>query len=221
GPNWGAKKPGSDSHCTCSGVEEQRLSALPEVERSITQEAEVHHMQAASPLHHITQSLAPNNLVRLHTVCEATEDFQRVTNVGYQAYHVSKENPLSPILHYIVSYKPRWIMDVLCWKENRRLCPGGVLGFPCYSLDGDNIRQKLNSNLGFTSVDREESIRRIAEVAKLFADAGLVCITSLISPFTKDRNEARKIHERSGLSFFEVFIDAPLEVFESRDVKGI
>lgn len=56
---------------------------------------------------------------------------------------------------------------------------------PCYSLDGDNIRHGLNKNLGFTSVDREENIRRVAEVAKLFADAGLVCITSFISPFTK------------------------------------
>lgn len=56
---------------------------------------------------------------------------------------------------------------------------------PCYSLDGDNIRHGLNKNLGFSSEDREENIRRIAEVAKLFADAGLVCITSFISPFTK------------------------------------
>lgn len=94
-------------------------------------------------------------------------------------------------------------------------------GIPCYSLDGDNIRQGLNRNLGFTSVDREENIRRIAEVAKLFADAGLVCITSFISPFTKDRQEAKKIHVQSGLPFFEVFIDAPLEVCESRDVKGL
>jgi len=58
-------------------------------------------------------------------------------------------------------------------------------GIPCYSLDGDNIRHGLNKNLGFTATDREENIRRIAEVAKLFADAGLVCITSFISPFTK------------------------------------
>lgn len=61
-------------------------------------------------------------------------------------------------------------------------------GIPCYSLDGDNIRHGLNKNLGFTSEDREENIRRIAEVAKLFADAGLVCITSFISPFTKVSN---------------------------------
>lgn len=56
---------------------------------------------------------------------------------------------------------------------------------PCYSLDGDNIRHGLNKNLGFSSEDREENVRRIAEVAKLFADAGLVCITSFISPYTK------------------------------------
>ncbi|KAI4875279.1 hypothetical protein NFI96_018146 [Prochilodus magdalenae] len=94
-------------------------------------------------------------------------------------------------------------------------------GIPCYSLDGDNIRHGLNKNLGFSSTDREENIRRIAEVAKLFADAGLVCITSFISPFTKDRDEARKIHDSTGLPFFEVFVNAPLEVCEQRDVKGL
>lgn len=59
---------------------------------------------------------------------------------------------------------------------------------PCYSLDGDNVRHGLNKNLGFSAGDREENIRRIAEVAKLFADAGLICITSFISPFTKVRD---------------------------------
>lgn len=58
-------------------------------------------------------------------------------------------------------------------------------GIPCYTLDGDNIRQGLNKNLGFTPEDREENVRRIAEVAKLFADAGLVCITSFISPYAQ------------------------------------
>ncbi|KAL0964457.1 hypothetical protein UPYG_G00324110 [Umbra pygmaea] len=94
-------------------------------------------------------------------------------------------------------------------------------GIPCYSLDGDNVRHGLNKNLGFTAVDREENIRRIAEVAKLFADAGLVCITSFISPYTKDRADARKILEDAGLPFFEVFVNAPLDVCESRDVKGL
>uniref|UniRef100_A0A8C5NG85 Bifunctional 3'-phosphoadenosine 5'-phosphosulfate synthase 2-like n=1 Tax=Gouania willdenowi TaxID=441366 RepID=A0A8C5NG85_GOUWI len=92
---------------------------------------------------------------------------------------------------------------------------------PSYSLDGDNIRHGLNKNLGFSSEDREENIRRVAEVAKLFADAGLVCVTSFISPFAKDREKAKKIHESSGLQFFEVFVDASLEVCESRDVKGL
>ncbi|KAL7990440.1 hypothetical protein Chor_013870 [Crotalus horridus] len=96
-----------------------------------------------------------------------------------------------------------------------------LYGIPCYSLDGDNIRHGLNKNLGFSADDREENIRRIAEVAKLFADAGLVCITSFISPFAKDRENARKIHETAGLPFFEVFVDAPLNICESRDVKGL
>ncbi|XP_076833742.1 bifunctional 3'-phosphoadenosine 5'-phosphosulfate synthase 2a [Brachyhypopomus gauderio] len=94
-------------------------------------------------------------------------------------------------------------------------------GIPCYSVDGDNIRHGLNKNLGFSSAHRQENIRRMAEVAKLFADAGLVCITSLISPFTKDRDGAREIHEKAGLPFFEVFVNAPLNVCEKRDVKGL
>uniref|UniRef100_A0A669BKY6 3'-phosphoadenosine 5'-phosphosulfate synthase 2a n=1 Tax=Oreochromis niloticus TaxID=8128 RepID=A0A669BKY6_ORENI len=94
-------------------------------------------------------------------------------------------------------------------------------GIPCYSLDGDNIRHGLNKNLGFSAEDREENIRRVAEVAKLFADAGLVCVTSFISPFAQDREEARRVHASSGLPFFEVFVHAPLEVCESRDVKGL
>lgn len=68
---------------------------------------------------------------------------------------------------------------------------------PCYSLDGDNIRHGLNKNLGFSSEDREENIRRVAEVAKLFADAGLVCITSFISPFAQVRNCAMKVSSTS------------------------
>ena len=150
-------------------------------------------------------------------------------------------------------------------------------GMPCYSLDGDNIRQGLNKNLGFSPEDREENIRRIAEVARLFADAGLVCIASFISPYARvsvcvcctqsvecgcrltpslairppvsclcldpspglrsslslsvslclslclcqDRVNARRIHEAAGLPFFEVFVDAPLDVCEQRDVKGL
>jgi adenylyl-sulfate kinase len=79
----------------------------------------------------------------------------------------------------------------------------------------------LNSNLGFSAADRHENIRRIGEVAKLFADSGTVAITAFISPYRADRNIARQIHESAGLTFLEVFVDAPLEVCEKRDPRGL
>lgn len=94
-------------------------------------------------------------------------------------------------------------------------------GVPAYCLDGDNMRHGLNKDLGFTKHDREENIRRVAEVAKLFADAGQICICSFVSPFTEDRELARKIHKDSDLHFFEVFVDTPISVCETRDVKGL
>lgn len=94
-------------------------------------------------------------------------------------------------------------------------------GIPCYSLDGDNIRSGLNRDLGFSPEARTENIRRIAEVAKLFADAGMVVITSFISPYVSDRQSARTTHDLSGLPFFECFLDTPLAVCEGRDPKGL
>jgi adenylylsulfate kinase len=94
-------------------------------------------------------------------------------------------------------------------------------GYLAYVLDGDNIRHGLNKNLGFSAEDREENIRRIGEVAKLFADAGAITMTSFISPYRKDRDLARKLHNESGLSFIEVFVDTPVEVCEDRDPKGL
>lgn len=93
-------------------------------------------------------------------------------------------------------------------------------GVHAYRLDGDNIRHGLNKNLGFSRDDRQENIRRISEVARLFAESGCVAITAFISPYVKDRDEARRLHEESGLAFIEVFVDAPLEVCEQRDPKG-
>ncbi|GMM49444.1 adenylyl-sulfate kinase [Starmerella bacillaris] len=90
-----------------------------------------------------------------------------------------------------------------------------------YRLDGDNIRFGLNKNLGFSATDREENIRRIGEVSKLFADSTLVAITSFISPYKSDRDEARKLHNEAGLPFVEVFVDVPVEVAEQRDPKGL
>ncbi|KAF8371149.1 pps-1 [Pristionchus pacificus] len=95
------------------------------------------------------------------------------------------------------------------------------MGIPCYGLDGDNVRHGLCKNLGFSKDDRAENIRRVAEVAKLFADAGMVTLASFISPFRVDRDSAREIHKTSGLPFFEVYVDAPLEVCESRDPKDL
>ena len=93
--------------------------------------------------------------------------------------------------------------------------------FKSYVLDGDNIRHGLNNNLGFTDSDREENIRRVGEVSKLFADAGLIVLSSFISPFKKDRQLVRKIHEGSGINFVEIFIDTPLSVCEERDPKQL
>ena len=84
-----------------------------------------------------------------------------------------------------------------------------ALGYKTYTLDGDNIRHGLNNDLGFTDADRVENIRRVAEVAKLMADAGLVVITAFISPFISERDYARKIVADD--EFIEVFVDAPLE----------
>lgn len=90
----------------------------------------------------------------------------------------------------------------------------------CYGLDGDNMRGGLCSDLGFSSTDRDENIRRVTEVSKLFADSGSVSICSFISPFTDHRVFPRQVHETANLPFFEVFIDTPLEECEKRDTKG-
>jgi adenylylsulfate kinase len=92
-------------------------------------------------------------------------------------------------------------------------------GHLTYVLDGDNVRHGLNKNLGFSPEDREENIRRIGEVAKLFADAGVIGMTAFISPYRADRDNARDLLDEG--RFVEVFVDCPLEVCESRDTKGL
>jgi adenylylsulfate kinase len=116
-------------------------------------------------------------------------------------------------------------------------------GHPAYALDGDNVRFGLNAGpkilaetrgcgedqskrfgLGFSAADREENIRRIGEVAKLFADAGLFALTSFISPYRKDRDAARKIHEQNktgAIPFIEVYVNTPIATCETRDPKGL
>lgn len=93
------------------------------------------------------------------------------------------------------------------------------LGYRTYLLDGDNIRMGLNKDLGFSEADRVENIRRVAEVALLMRDAGLIVLTAFISPFRQERNMAR---ERMGAEdFIEVFVNTPLAICEQRDVKGL
>lgn len=92
-------------------------------------------------------------------------------------------------------------------------------GVNAYVLDGDNIRHGLNSNLGFSPEDRKENIRRIGEVAKLFCEANVVTLTAFISPYKEDRDLARKLIPAG--QFFEILCEAPLEVCEERDPKGL
>lgn len=94
-------------------------------------------------------------------------------------------------------------------------------GVGAYRLDGDNIRHGLNKNLGFSAADRAENIRRIGEVARLFADAGQVSLTAFISPYRADRDAARAIHAADGLDFIEVFVNTPIDLCEVRDPKGL
>ena len=92
-------------------------------------------------------------------------------------------------------------------------------GLNCYALDGDNLRMGLNNNLGFSPADRTENIRRVGEVAKLFADAGTITTCSFISPYRAGRDQNRGIVPDG--RFIEVFVDTPLEVCEARDPKGL
>jgi adenylylsulfate kinase len=94
-------------------------------------------------------------------------------------------------------------------------------GHLAYVLDGDNIRHGLNKNLGFSAEDREENIRRIGEVAKLFADTGVITMTSFISPYRKDRDGVRTLHDAAKAPFIEVYVNTPIETCETRDPKGL
>ncbi len=94
-------------------------------------------------------------------------------------------------------------------------------GRASYTLDGDNIRHGLNEDLGFSAADRSENVRRVGEVARLMADAGLVVFAPLISPFRADRDAVRLRHETAGSPYLEVFVDTPLQICEERDPKGL
>lgn len=94
-------------------------------------------------------------------------------------------------------------------------------GRPAYVLDGDNLRHGLNSDLGFSAADRAENVRRVGHVARLMADAGVVVLVPLISPYRADREDVRQLHVEAGVPFIEVFVDTPIELCEQRDPKGL
>lgn len=106
--------------------------------------------------------------------------------------------------------------STLAFAVEEALVADGVLA---YVLDGDNVRFGLNRDLGFSPEDREENIRRIGEVCRLMTDAGVVVLSSFISPYLRDRAQVRALHAEG--TFVEVFVDTPIEVCEARDVKGL
>ena len=106
--------------------------------------------------------------------------------------------------------------STIAQELNRRLFQKG---YQAYVLDGDNVRHGLNSDLGFSPEDRKENIRRVAEVAQLFVDAGFIVITSFISPYKEDRDKARKIFPAG--DFVEVYVKTGISVCEKRDPKGL
>ena len=94
-------------------------------------------------------------------------------------------------------------------------------GRPAYLLDGDNVRHGLNADLGFSAADRDENVRRVAHVAQLFADAGVIALVPVISPYRAGREFARDLHLAAGLPFVEVWVSTPIEECERRDPKGL
>ncbi len=108
--------------------------------------------------------------------------------------------------------------STIAYEVEKRLVPAGRAA---YVLDGDNLRHGINADLGFSKEDRTENVRRVGEIARLMADAGLVVLVPVISPYRVDRQAVRHKHEEIGLRFVEVFVDTPLEVCEERDPKGL
>ncbi|WP_445354541.1 adenylyl-sulfate kinase [Microbulbifer sp. EKSA008] len=147
---------------------------------------------------------------------------QKATNVHWHEGDVTRENRASILGHKGVTL---WFTGLsgsgkstVAVAVEKALAARGVLS---YRLDGDNIRLGINSNLGFSAEDRQENIRRVGEISKLFADTGVVVLSSFISPYREDRDLVRKMHEAGDLPYMEVFVDCPLKEAEARDPKGL
>ncbi|WP_193163995.1 adenylyl-sulfate kinase [Microbulbifer hainanensis] len=152
-----------------------------------------------------------------------TETLERkATNVHWHEGDVTRNDRASLLGHKGVTI---WFTGLsgsgkstVAVAVEKALAARGVLS---YRLDGDNIRLGINSNLGFSAEDRQENIRRVGEISKLFADTGVVVLSSFISPYREDRDLVRQMHEAGDLPYLEVFVDCSLEEAESRDPKGL
>ncbi|KQU54808.1 adenylyltransferase [Bosea sp. Leaf344] len=145
---------------------------------------------------------------------------RRATNINWQAVDINKRQRMRakghrPAVLWFTGLSGAGKSTIANLVEQRLF----ALGCHTYLLDGDNLRHGVNRNLGFTTADRVENIRRAAEIAKLFVDAGLIVLASFISPFRAERQLAREILEPG--EFIEIFVDAPLAVAEQRDPKGL
>ena len=157
-----------------------------------------------------------NNTVAAGMIVGAEQ--ANVTNVVWHANAVARDQrPTRGLTVWLTGLSGSGKSTVAVEVE-RKLVDAGR---PAYLLDGDNLRHGLNADLGFSPADRAENVRRVGEVARLFADAGMVAVVSLVSPYRADRDRVRAAHQAGGLRFVEVFVDTPLEVCEARDPKGM
>ena len=147
---------------------------------------------------------------------------RRAQNIHWQATDISREHHASmkhqkPAVVWLTGLSGSGKSTVAVELERLLVAAGR----PAYRLDGDNLRHGLNADLGFSAADRTENVRRAGEVARLMAEAGVVAIVPLISPYRADRDRARAVHAEADLPFLEVFVDTPIEVCEQRDPKGL
>jgi len=158
----------------------------------------------------------------LETVGAGMIDFalRRASNIHWQALELNKamraaQKQQTPRCIWFTGLSGAGKSSIANMLEQRLHAEG----YHTYLLDGDNVRHGLNRDLGFTETDRVENIRRVAEVAKLMVDAGLIVLVSFISPFISERRMARELFSEG--EFIEVFVDTPIEECEKRDVKGL
>ncbi len=159
---------------------------------------------------------ATNNTVGAGVIVGAEQ--ANVSNVMWHANAVQRDQRPSRGMTVWLTGLTGSGKSTVAVEVERRLVAAGR---PSYLLDGDNLRHGLNADLGFAAGDRAENVRRVGEVARLFADAGVVAVVSLVSPYRADRDRVRAAHEEAGLRFLEVFVDTPLDLCEARDPKGL